>query len=269
MTDGFDLDVVIVNYNSGQVLEECLSKIVSESKTAIEINIVDNNSTDDSLIFFDGMNDSVKLLKNHSNQGYSVACNQGAKNGTASQIAFINPDCFINQQQLMQLYNHLEEQDSGALIGCRVVNEDGSLQAASRRRLPTFWRIFHHLSGLSKWPFFKGVNINDSGVFDAIQKVEAVNGACILVKRKVFEELGGFDEAFALHFEDLDLFARLKAKHYTVLYDASVTVSHIKGHATQDSHKIKIWKRQGLLRYLSKHRPQWEYYMAKLLLSLK
>ena len=258
-----ELNVVIVNYNSGQALQQCLTQLMSGPGIGVNICVVDNNSTDDSMSFIENLEQHITVIKNAANVGFSKACNQGAKSGRATQIAFINPDCFINRQQLAQLSDQLADSDSAALIGCRVLNDDGSLQAASRRRLPTFWRIVWHLTGLSKFAIFKGININDSGRFDAVQNVAAVNGACVLVKRAAFEQLGGYDEAYPLHFEDLDLFARLQAAQYTILYDASVEVKHLKGHSTQNSQQIKVWKKQGLLRYLLKHRPIWEYRVAK------
>lgn len=264
-----ELDVVIVNYNSGQALQQCVDFLLQGSEINLNVFVVDNHSEDDSLTFMGRMEHPIDLIKNNDNLGFSVACNQGSESGHAPQIAFINPDCFINQQQLLQLSAQLSDNQSGGLIGCRVLNEDGTLQAASRRRLPTFWRILWHLSALSKFPLFKGININDSGEFDSLQQVEAVNGACIVIKRKIFEQLGGFDEAFPLHFEDLDLFARLQANQHAVLYDSSVIVKHLKGHSVQDSQLIKSWKKQGLLRYLLKHRPKWEYGMAKFWLGSK
>ena len=264
-----ELNVVIVNYNSGQALEQCLTQLIGTAGIQLDICVVDNDSSDGSYLFIEDYKSPIKLIKNNENAGFSVACNQGAKSGNASQIAFINPDCFINRQQLSRLYSQLAEVESAAMIGCRVLNEDGSLQAATRRRLPTFWRIVWHLTGLSQFSLFKGINIKGTGKFDAVQVVEAVNGACVLVKRAAFEQLSGYDEAFPLHFEDLDLFARLKAEKYSILYDSSVAVTHLKGHSNQDSQKVKAWKRQGLLRYLSKHRPNWEYRVAKFWLGLK
>ena len=267
MNQSAELDVVIVNYNSSQALEHCLTELITGTGANLNVIVVDNNSADDSLSFINSLNQDIGLIINAANVGFSIACNQGAKSGKAEQIAFINPDCFISRQQLTQLSGQLARNQSAALIGCRVLNEDGSLQAASRRRLPTFWRIIWHMSGLSKWVVFKGININDSGIFDTVQTVDAVNGACVLVKRDVFEKLGGFDEGFPLHFEDLDLFARLQADKHTILYDSSIAIKHLKGHSTQDSQQIKAWKQQGLLRYLSKHRAHWEYRLAKLWLG--
>ena len=264
-----ELNVVIVNFNSGQALEQCINHLLEAPGIDIDITVIDNASSDHSCSFIMHCVPPIRFIKNNANVGFAVACNQGAKLGKAPQIAFINPDCFINRQQVSQLHNQLVEVESAGLIGCRVLNEDGSLQAASRRRLPTFWRIVWHLTGLSQFSLFKGINIKDSGQFDSVQNVEAVNGACVLVKRTAFEQLKGFDEAFPLHFEDLDLFARLKAENYTILYDSSVEVKHLKGHSTQDKQKIKLWKRQGLLLYLAKHRPYWEYRVAKFWLGAR
>jgi GT2 family glycosyltransferase len=263
MINAAELDVVIVNYNSGQMLEQCLSHLYSMPGIGINVSIIDNNSTDDSLLCLKSKDQTISVIKNSANIGFSSACNQGVESGQAAQIAFVNPDCFINSQQLEQLSNQLAQHDGAALIGCRVLNDDGSLQAASRRRLPTFWRIIWHLTGFYRWPMFKGINIDDDGKFEVVQKVEAVNGACYLVKRTVFEQLNGFDEAYPLHFEDLDLFARIQAEHFNIIYDSSVEVKHLKGQSKQDSQQIKAWKKQGLLRYLAKHRPQWEYRAVK------
>ncbi len=263
------LDIVIVNYNSGEGLEKCLNYFMDDSENDFNVFVIDNHSSDDSLMGVENSDLTTELIKNSSNVGYAKACNQGAKLGQATQIAFINPDCFINGEQLTQLSTALAANKYAALIGCRVLNEDGSLQAASRRRLPTFWRIVWHLTGFSKWRVFKGININDSGAFETIQSVEAVNGACVLVKRETFDLMNGFDEGYPLHFEDLDLFARLQVQSHAIIYDSSIEVIHLKGQSIQDNQKIKAWKRTGLLRFLFKHRPRWEYRVVKWLLGSK
>ncbi len=264
-----ELDVVVVNYNSGEGLKKCLNHFMQGVEVELNIYVVDNHSNDESLKFFDRSYQTIELVKNPSNLGFAKACNQGSKLGRATQLAFINPDCFINQRQLAQLSAGLSSNQTAGLVGCRVLNDDSSLQAASRRRLPTFWRTFWHLTGLSKWRLFKGINIKDSGKFTTVQTVEAVNGACILMKREAFEQLGGFDEGYPLHFEDLDLFTRLQTEGFSIIYDSSVEVKHLKGQSIQDNQKIKTWKRAGLLRYFSKHRPRWEYLIAKWLLGSK
>lgn len=266
-----ELDVVIINYNSGDLLIKCIDRLNDSDNIKINIYIIDNDSSDQSIQNLEQSQPSAnfKIIKNTSNLGYAKACNQGSFNGSAKYIAFLNTDCFIYADQLSQLISGLSEVHNASLIGCRVMNEDGSLQAATRRRLPTFWRIVNHMTGLSKLPFFRGININDNGLFNDMQKVEAVNGACWVIKRAEFELVGGFDEEFPLHFEDLDLFNRLQSKGFDIIYDSKVSVIHLKGSSSKDIERINNWKRQGLLRYLSKHRPKWEYKVAQFILGLK
>ncbi|MGJ8662905.1 MAG: glycosyltransferase family 2 protein [Marinicella sp.] len=269
MTQAEQFDVVIVNYNSGLALEKCIQAINQTPEFKAHVVVVDNHSTDQSLTAIEQTDGPVHIIKNKENFGFAKACNQGAKQGHAKHIVILNPDCFVSSEQLHKLSSLLSQHKEAALIGCRVLNENGCLQAASRRRLPTFWRIVLHKTKLSQLPFFAGINIKDDGVFDEIIAVEAVNGACYVVNRDDFDQLSGFDESYPLHFEDLDLFARLKKNNRQIIYDSSVEVIHLQGHSIQQKSTINAWKKQGLLRYLSKHRPQWEYLMAKLFLGAK
>ncbi len=263
------VDVVVVNYNSGDALKTCLTQLLQPPIPALRVWVIDNDSTDRSLAEVEVWKDQFCLIKQSENTGFSRACNLGASQGQAAVVAFVNPDCFVRAEQLQQLANTLMDREKAALIGCRVLNQDGSLQAASRRRLPTFWRVFCHQTGLSRWRWFKGINIKDQGLFSQPQLVTAVNGACMLVKRQVFSALGGFDENYPLHFEDLDLFTRIRKAGHQIVYDSATEVQHLQGHAKQDPAKITSWKRQGLLRYFELHRPAWEQWIMRLILGSK
>jgi len=262
-----EIDVVIVNFNSGHALAKCIESI--GVCKGIHLFVVDNCSTDDSLKAVTQTFDQVNLIKNKDNKGFATACNQGAQAGTSPHIALINPDCFIDGEQLMLLSQALNQDVNAALIGCRVLNDDGSLQAASRRRLPTFWRVLFHLSRLSHWSLFKGININDNGQFKQVVEVEAVNGACVMVKRTDFDRVGGFDQDYPLHFEDLDLFTKLKQRGKKLIYQSNIEVKHLHGHSDQSPKQINVWKKQGLIRYFEKHRPRWEARLITWMTRLK
>ncbi|MCX7552650.1 glycosyltransferase family 2 protein [Marinicella sp. S1101] len=266
-----NIDVVVVNYNAGDVLQQCLSKLVKGIDSGINVVVVDNHSTDDSLVRLKKQSfaKQLKLIENLQNSGFAKGCNQGAAAGEGEFLAFINPDCFISHEQLQSMVAELSRNQQAAMIGCRVLNTDGTLQAASRRRLPTFWRILFQLTRLSHIPGVKGVTINSPAAVDGVLQVEAVNGACMVVRRRSFDAIDGFDESFPLHFEDLDLFARLKAVGHDIIYIDSVAVTHLKGHSSKNTREVSQWKRQGLLRYLKKHRPRWEYQVTKWLLGAK
>jgi GT2 family glycosyltransferase len=268
MNPGPVTDVVIVNHNSGSALRRCLQTLWQDAANQFNVVLVDNASTDESL---QNLPDSeqIKLILNTENVGFARACNQGLGAGRSQWVVFLNPDCFATSSDITALCNELEQHPQAAMIGCRVLNEDGTLQAASRRRLPGFWRIVMHLSGLSRWPMFTGINIAQKDRLDGVIEVEAINGALMLGRRSELEALGGFDEQYPLHFEDLDLFARILSAGKTVLYDDRVAVTHLKGHSKQDSQRIKLWKRQGLCRYLQKHRPAWEARLVSWMLGVK
>lgn len=267
MTSTPGIDVVIVNYNSGYALGQCIDSI-NQSQN-INVFVVDNNSTDNSLVDVMPQLDAVSLIKNNKNEGFATACNQGANEGRAKHIAFINPDCFIDAKQLINLSHELNRHPSAALIGCRVLNENGTLQAASRRRLPTFWRVLFYLTKASKFRCVKGINIKDNGVFNQVIEVEAVNGACVVVNRADFQRVGGFDESYPLHFEDLDLFANLKKTGKKLIYQSNIEVKHLQGNSEQSSNQINLWKKQGLVRYFKKHRPRWEARLITWMTRLK
>lgn len=260
--DQVAVDVVIVNYNSADLLNQCLGKLLQDASSFLNITVVDNGSEDSSIDSITPLLSKITLIKNSRNKGFSHACNQGAALGQSSYLAFVNPDCFVSSIQIQALAKLLENNTHAALVGCRVLNADGSLQAASRRRLPTFWRVLFHVSKLAKFPIFKGININGTGIFDNPVEVEAVNGACYVVKRTDFEQINGFDEGYPLHFEDLDLFTRLLKINKSILYESKVEVMHLQGKSKQDSSIVKAWKKRGLKRYFQKFRPTWE---AKLL----
>ncbi len=265
--DNESLDVVVVNYNSGDTLKQCLEYLLeNQQHQPMDVFVVDNASQDQSIEAIKPFESQVKLVQNTHNKGFASACNQGAALGQSGHIAFVNPDCFVTCLQLHELANDLKMQSNAALVGCRVLNTDGSLQAASRRRLPTFWRVVFHVTGLARFPFFKGINIKESGIFDDVIEVEAVNGACYVVNRADFEQIGGFDEGFPLHFEDLDLFSRLLKQKKSILYRSNIEVKHLHGESKQDASQIKIWKKQGLQRYFEKHRPTWESKLVNLFL---
>lgn len=252
------VDVVVVNYNAGDCLLDLLKPLHGQDH--IHITLVDNASTDDS------QNKAKqwveKLIQNKTNKGFATACNQGASHGSAPVIFFVNPDCLLPMAGLDAMTEQLLGSEA-ALLGSHVVNFDGSIQRGTWRRLPTLWRVVVTQLGLERLGL-KGINLKH-----AAQPPEAVNGACYAIKREAFESIAGFDDAYPLHFEDLDLFARLQKSGRSLACAEEIKVKHIKGHSSTDQQQVAAWKKQGLLRYFQSHRPRWEYAVIRLLSLLK
>ncbi len=113
-------------------------------------------------------------------------------------------------------------------------------------------------------PLFKGMNLHVSHKRKGLMTVEAVNGACYIISRQLFEEINGFDELFPLHFEDLDLFKRVLNAGYQIYFDPDINVKHIKGHSSGDQQQIKQWKKVGIIRYFEKHQSVFSASLIKL-----
>ncbi len=252
------VDVVVVNYNAG----ECLPALLApwQGHPNIKVTLVDNASEDGSQKKAEKQ--VHHLIQNSKNKGFATACNQGAAHGTADVLFFVNPDCLLPVDVLQEMADRLL-QSKAALMGCCVVNLDGSLQRGTWRRLPTLWRVLVTMSGLERLGI-RGINLSKPPSMP-----EAVNGACYAIKRQVFESVGGFDPEYPLHFEDLDLFARLVQAGHRLACANDIQVKHIKGHSSTDTKQVAIWKKQGLLRFFERHRPRWEVAIIRFLSILR
>lgn len=252
------LSVVIVNYNAGSVLKKCVQSLYQYHGVSADIIVIDNNSSDGSIQSLLLVYPQIKCVINKKNRGFSKACNQGAALSNSQYIAFVNPDCFFNQPVLAYLVNQLFEKPDFAIASCCIRNPDGTEQLGSRRYLPTFFKVIGTYTRLDKIPLLKkiftGVNAIDQPLPRLWCCVEAVSGAFFVINRAVFDSIDGFDEGYPLHFEDLDLFERVKLAGYSIGFEPSLSVCHHKGWSSSDYQNIAKWKKKGLVRFFQKNR---------------
>ncbi|KAA3649149.1 MAG: glycosyltransferase family 2 protein [Proteobacteria bacterium] len=256
-------DVVTVSYQNAATIKRYLSHTRFD-KNAVQLMVVDNGSRDGTVEQLQATLSAHQMRLNKDNLGYAKAANQGAASGHQAFIVFINPDCYAETGTIDRLVEYLQDHPDIGVVGCRVLNQDGTLQAASCRRLPTFWRVFNHVTGLNRLGL-PGIN-KAAKCANKSTAVEAVNGAFFVIRRDLFEQLKGFDEGYPLHFEDLDLFARCLSAGYQIYYLANQQAIHLQGQSKQRQDLIKQWKKQGLKRYFQKHRPRWEQWIINRLL---
>lgn len=259
--------IIIINYNTGKLLATVV-QAASQDASVKEIIIVDNCSQDDSM---DSVAENTRIKKffRHKNYGFASSCNFARTKTSSEFLLFLNPDCLLAEDSLSNSLKIFSRDKAVAIIGCLVNNPDGSEQRASRRRLPTFMRAFKTYSGLEKFarfcPCFAGVNLNHQTMPETWQTVEAISGAFILMRSTVFDEIKGFDEAFPMHFEDLDLFKRTLAKGHKIAFNPKVSVIHHQGTSSQSNPKVAEMKKQGLQRYFYKHCSKLSFFLVKLL----
>lgn len=235
--------IVVVVHNSADVLPRCLQALVGQSGH-FELVVVDNGSGDAGLAAIPPEVAAV-TLRNEDNPGFAAACNQGAQAARGDALLFLNPDCFLPEESLAELRSLLDGDRRIGLLGAQLLNVDGSEQAASHRLDPTPDRLLQAL--------LRGRSAIEqpATVETSLQFIEAVSGALMLVRRDVFESVGGFDHGYRLHFEDLDLCRRVRNAGHRVAVANTVRVPHLKG---SSSRRRPLWVEW------HKHRGLWRYY---------
>lgn len=238
-----DIVAVVVTHQSAETIGECLQRLRAADGVA-EVRVVDNASTDGTmeLVQREALHDPrLRFVANPDNPGFAVACNQGAADSRSPWLAFVNPDCFVEADSLARLRDHASALGE-ALVGADLVGEDGARDAAARRRDPDFAAMLrdHARARL-------GIAMDAK----ALQQVDAVSGALMLLPRTLFECIGGFDEGYRLHAEDLDLCRRARIAGATVACANDVRVVHVRGVSSRSRPLFVEWH---------KHRGLWRYY---------
>jgi len=244
---------IVVTYRSAETIDDCLQRLRAAADV-VAIRVVDNGSEDGTLEIVQrhATGDArVRFIANPDNPGFAVACNQGARDvgAGAHWLAFVNPDCLVDADTLARL-SALAAPRGDCLIGADLVDEQGVRDGAARRNDPDFAAMLADLlKGAS--PTAKLDVIADDG--KELQPVEAVSGALMLMPRALFERIGGFDEGYRLHAEDLDLCRRAREAGALVAVANSVRVLHVRGVSSRSRPWFVEWhKHRGLWRYFRK-----------------
>ncbi len=234
-----DLSVIIVNYNVKEFLLNLLESIrKATERLNVEIIVVDNASEDGSPAAIKGKFPQVKLIENKKNLGFGKANNQALKIASGEFLLLINPDAIVREDTLTKMLRFFREHPECGLAGCKVLNPDGTLQLPCRRSFPTPWVSFTKITGLSKlFPKSKLFAKYNLTYLDENQtyEVDAVSGSFMMLRKKVYEKVGGFDERFFMYGEDLDYCYRVKKAGFKVYYFAGAEVIHYKGESTRRS----------------------------------
>jgi GT2 family glycosyltransferase len=247
---------VVVTHNSAETIEACLARLCMAADV-VAIRVVDNLSTDGTLEIVQRLaarDARLRFVANPDNPGFAVACNQGAADLPESDaphwLAFVNPDCLVEPDTLARLRGHARTLAGEALVGADLVGEDGLRDAAARRHDPDFAAMLRLLARGRAPAGQLAVAPDDTR---PLQAVDAVSGALMLLPRSLFQRLRGFDTAYRLHAEDLDLCRRARAHGATVAVANDVRVVHVRGVSSRDRPVFVEWhKHRGLWRYFRK-----------------
>jgi GT2 family glycosyltransferase len=226
--------VVIVNWNSGLLLRECLQSFAAtlDDAVATRITVVDNASTDGSC---EGLETPVPLvlLRNAENRGFGAACNQGAAGSDSEFLLFLNPDTRLMPGSLSRPASYLQAAGNVGIVGIRLRDAAGNV-ARNTARTPTARSMIGNSLGLDRllpWVFLP--HFYTDWAHDDTRVVDQVMGAFFFVPRAVFAALGGFDERFFVYFEDLDFAVRARQRGWSSVYLATAEAFH-KGQGTTE-----------------------------------
>lgn len=227
------ISIIIVNWNSKKFLEDCISSIRKFTlNTNYEIIIVDNASYDGSEEFSDGV--TVKFIQLDKNMGFSKANNIGAQNSTMNTLLFLNPDTVLENAAIEMMYHELWKNEQNGAIGCKLLNTDGSLQTSCIMPYPSLFNLLFDIEYL-KIKSFKFPAWGISSLFKdgpGPWQIEALSGACIMVKHETFKQINGFSEEYFMYAEDLDLCMKINRTSSKNLYLPQAIITHHGGGAT-------------------------------------
>lgn len=244
------IDAVIVSYRSAATLRGCVEPLAA--MPGVQVTVVDNDSPDDAVETIADLRAEVE--RSPRNGGFSYGCNLGAARGGAPLLLFLNPDARLDAGALEALTAALGRDPSMALVGPRIIEDDGEL-AWSQRRFPRLRSTFaqalflHRLFPRAAWT---DELIRDRAAYERPGSPDWVSGACMLVRRDAFEAVGGLDERFFLYCEDTDLCKRLRDARHTIGFEPAAEVHHVGGASSGAGETRPIAARSRVL-YARKH----------------
>ena len=236
------LDIVIVNWNTGLLLRECLESIVTaQNGVALDrVIVVDNASTDGSLDALTKTKLPYTLIRNTENKGFAAACNQGAQGSSADYLLFLNPDTrlFADSLSVPLAFMEAAQNQAVGICGIQLLDEQAKI-SRSCTRFPTPRMFYTQIFGFNR--LFPGVfssHFMEEWGHDEDRKVDHVIGAFFLVRRRLFEQLSGFDQRFFVYLEDLDFSYRAKKSGWESRYLVKAHAYH-KGGGTSEQVKAR------------------------------
>jgi len=263
--------IIIVNYNAGEWLSRAVNSALDNSDGLV--TVVDNASNDQSVANAKAkvaerelsVDKRLQWIENKTNRGFAAANNQVLNSIKADYAVLMNPDCEINANTIPLILSAFQESSKIGLASCQILNQDGSLQATSKRRFPTPWsalvrmlqlhRIFPNNPKFADFDY-GGADVSFAANADGkpgVEFVEAISGAFMVVSKPALEKVGLLDEAYFMHCEDLDWCKRFELAGHKVASVGGANVIHAKGVSSASRPIGVLWTlHKGMNRFFDK-----------------
>ncbi|OGC74296.1 MAG: hypothetical protein A2145_04770 [candidate division Zixibacteria bacterium RBG_16_40_9] len=265
-----ELSILIVTWNSQATIRDCLDSINKNCQNlSLEVLVWDNASADETAKIIKTEFPQVKLSQSQQNLGFAKGNNCLVDEANSEFILFLNPDTLIMNDSIERMLEYIKDSKTVVALGPKLLYPDNSFQL-SYAKFPNLWtefftKIYQRSAHQKRSLILKFIAKNSSKT----KEVDWISGACLLTRRKVLQELGGFDENFFLYFEDADLCCRLKSKGQIVYYPEA-NVMHLVGISTKSQNlKTGYHYRKSQLYYYRLHNGRFSNLILKLYLSVK
>jgi GT2 family glycosyltransferase len=251
------LSIVILCWNDKKVIDDCLRSIFEHTKNIdFEVIVSDNGSNDGSAEFIRQNYPKVQVLENGKNLGYAEGNNVGIGICTGKYVLILNPDTIIHDRALDKLVACAEEHPKAGAFGCRVLNPDGTFQGPARP-FPTIWRSWVAALYLRPLAYLSDIFISDTYIgWNGLSErtIDWQSGCCVMFRRDLLGQLGGFDSQFFYHYEEVDLCKRVWDAGYTIHYTPAAVITHLGGQSvSRFPLRFELEKCRSRFRYFYKH----------------
>lgn len=254
-----EVSVVIVNYNAGALLHQCVAAVLA-SDVAVEVIVSDNGSRDASLdaLRRDWGDDArLSIMENDANLGFAKANNRALALTRAPWLLFLNPDCLVSPDTLGRMAAFLDARADVGMAGCLVLDPDGGEQVACRRAIPDPWIALKRILRLDRLGWRSDARRLDQSTTPLPTEpveVEAISGSFMCVRRAALDSVGPLDEGYFLHCEDLDWFVRFHRAGWKIALVPDVSVVHHKGACSTGAPiAVERHKHHGMERFFRIH----------------
>ncbi|TSC85977.1 MAG: Uncharacterized protein G01um10147_1044 [Microgenomates group bacterium Gr01-1014_7] len=254
-----DLSIIILSYNTKEITNECLKRLQAKNKKNIEVIVLDNASSDGSVEMIKKNYPWVNLIVSKENTGFSKGNNIAFKKSKYPVVLFMNSDVYVEDDTLEKALGYFENRVE--VMGPGMVFEDGSFQP-SAGELPTPLNTILWIFGLG------GFHPKKKSYFEKMRQVGWITGAFFMIKREVYERVGGFDENIFMYLEEVELCKRITLAGFKIWYVPEIIVTHLHGASSKFDRSPALSKElQGLKYYFQKYYKE-IYPVVKLFLIL-
>lgn len=237
-----DLSIIVLSYNTKDITDECLSRLPK----GVEVIVLDNASEDGSVEMIEKKYPWVKLIKSKVNLGFAKGNNLAMKHSNNPVVLFLNSDCFVEEDTLNKALEYFRNHDCDAL-GIKLTYENGKLQP-SAGELPDPLNTLLWIFGIANSFHPKNKNF-----FAKARQVGWVTGAFLMMRKEVFEKVGGFDEKIFMYMDEVDLCKRINMAGYKVCFTPDITVTHLQRASQIDSTASFVRELAGIKYYFQKY----------------